>query len=158
MAGVSQGGIALANCSFRDVGITRATANRAARAGFEVPTLAQAAALPALLRGDDVVLAAETGSGKTLAYVLPFLQHLAAAPRSEYVSKEKLPGPLLVVVVPSADLCKQVAAMTRAVHTDVRCCTLHGGKHATVEQLGGCDMLVGTPRAMEEVRGAPEAR
>lgn len=40
--------------------------------------LAQALALPAVLAGGDVILAAETGSGKTLAYLLPLMQQLLA--------------------------------------------------------------------------------
>ena len=39
---------------------------------------AQALALPAVLAGGDVILAAETGSGKTLAYLLPLMQRLLA--------------------------------------------------------------------------------
>ena len=49
------------------------------RLGFVRPTPVQAAAVPALLAGGDVVMGAETGSGKTLAYVLPLLQRLLAA-------------------------------------------------------------------------------
>lgn len=40
--------------------------------------IAQALALPAVLAGGDVILAAETGSGKTLAYLLPLMQRLLA--------------------------------------------------------------------------------
>jgi superfamily II DNA/RNA helicase len=43
---------------------------------FTRPTSVQAAALPALLAGGDVVMGAETGSGKTLAYLLPLLQKM----------------------------------------------------------------------------------
>ena len=42
--------------------------------GLERPTEIQAAAVPAILRGGDVVMASHTGSGKTLAYLLPLVR------------------------------------------------------------------------------------
>mmetsp|Transcript_2594 Transcript_2594/g.6132 ORF Transcript_2594/g.6132 Transcript_2594/m.6132 type:complete len:446 (+) Transcript_2594:63-1400(+) len=45
--------------------------------GLIRPTDIQAAAIPRLLGGDDVIMAAETGSGKTLTYLLPLIQRLA---------------------------------------------------------------------------------
>ena len=41
---------------------------------LERPTEIQAAAVPAILRGGDVVMASHTGSGKTLAYLLPLVR------------------------------------------------------------------------------------
>ena len=39
----------------------------------------QALAVPAILSGRNVVLAAETGSGKTIAYLAPVMSRLLAA-------------------------------------------------------------------------------
>ena len=44
------------------------------RLGFETPTPIQAAALPALLDGRDVIGQARTGSGKTLAFGIPAIE------------------------------------------------------------------------------------
>jgi hypothetical protein len=42
--------------------------------GLQRPTEIQAAAVPAILRGGDVVMASHTGSGKTLAFLLPLVR------------------------------------------------------------------------------------
>lgn len=41
---------------------------------FSLPTDVQAEAIPLILGGGDVLMAAETGSGKTAAFCLPILQ------------------------------------------------------------------------------------
>ena len=46
---------------------------------FSTPTPIQAAAIPPLLAGRDLLGIAQTGTGKTAAFALPMLQHLAAA-------------------------------------------------------------------------------
>lgn len=50
--------------------------------GFETPTPVQAAAIPAVLQGRDVVASAQTGTGKTAAFALPVLQRIAPASRA----------------------------------------------------------------------------
>jgi ATP-dependent helicase YprA (DUF1998 family) len=62
--------------SFRRLGLSAVLTEALRRAGFERPSRAQELAVPAILAGRDVVLAAETGSGKTLAYVGPLVDIL----------------------------------------------------------------------------------
>src|SRR5438876_4242121 len=54
-------------------------ATHAVLANMEIiePTPIQAAAIPALLAGNDVVGQSATGSGKTLAYGIPLVERLA---------------------------------------------------------------------------------
>lgn len=66
-------------------------------AGISVPTSPQAAAIPALLAGQTVVIQAATGTGKTLAYLLPLLQELREDPTLR-----------AVVVAPGAELAMQI--------------------------------------------------
>ena len=73
---------------------------------FEAPTAVQAAALPRLLAGDDVLLHAQTGSGKTLAFLLPLFARLDLQPSSGRAIQA-------VVIVPTRELGLQVAAVAR---------------------------------------------
>ena len=70
------------------------------------PTNVQAAALPALLDGQDLILHAQTGTGKTLAFLLPLFAKLdldRAATRATQA----------VVLVPTRELGLQVARVAR---------------------------------------------
>ena len=50
-------------------------------AGYETATPIQEAAIPAALRGRDIIGTAQTGTGKTAAFVLPILNKLLDGPR-----------------------------------------------------------------------------
>ena len=61
---------------FSALGLSPALTQAATAMGFVAPTPIQEAAIPAILRGADVVGSAQTGSGKTAAFALPLLQQL----------------------------------------------------------------------------------
>lgn len=61
--------------SWPAVGVPRKLEAKLVKQGASKPTSIQAASLPKIIRGEDVVISAETGSGKTLAYALgPVIQ------------------------------------------------------------------------------------
>ena len=63
------------NGTFEALGVTNPTVlQNLAYWQMQSPTQIQAAAIPALHRGQNVILQAQTGSGKTLAYLLPLLK------------------------------------------------------------------------------------
>lgn len=68
------------------------------------PTPIQMQGIPIALSGRSVVGIAQTGSGKTLAYILPAVVHInaqqPAAPGE---------GPIALVLVPTRELCMQIA-------------------------------------------------
>ena len=82
---------------FSSLGLIPALVRAVDKAGYAVPTAIQAAAIPAILRGSDVLGAAQTGSGKTAAYALPLLGGLLA---DRYLGMRKavLFGGLLLVL------------------------------------------------------------
>jgi hypothetical protein len=71
------------------------------KANFVRPSPIQAAAIPALARGESLILHAETGSGKTLAYLLPI---------TEQLWRDKNKGYSLILT-PTRELAAQVAGI-----------------------------------------------
>jgi superfamily II DNA/RNA helicase len=130
--------------SFASLGLAPALLRAVRDQGYHAPTAVQAAALPPILAGADVLALAQTGSGKTAAFVLPMLQRLVAAPPR--------PGPRALVLAPTRELAAQTAQLLR----DVAAMLLHRPKVALAfggvsinPQLmalrGGCDVMVATP-------------
>ncbi len=62
---------------FRSLGLDDRIFKAIQEAGYTEPTPIQAAAIPEVLAGRDVIGIAQTGTGKTAAFVLPILTKLA---------------------------------------------------------------------------------
>jgi ATP-dependent RNA helicase DDX1 len=60
--------------AFEEFGVLPEIARAVDDMGWNLPTDVQAEAIPLILGGGDVLMAAETGSGKTGAFCLPVLQ------------------------------------------------------------------------------------
>ena len=115
---------------------------RAALAAIAVhtPTPIQAAALPEMLAGRDVIGQARTGSGKTLAFALPIVEHVDERRREVQA----------LVLVPTRELAAQVAGVVRdaARGRDVKVLLLVGGVSVgpqTQALRHGVHVVVGTP-------------
>jgi len=87
--------------SFSELQISTYIKGRLTAANFVTPTPVQAAALPHAIEGKDVLASAQTGTGKTLAFLIPVIEQLM---------KEKAPGVMALVLVPTRELAMQVAA------------------------------------------------
>ncbi|TFJ84994.1 hypothetical protein NSK_003419 [Nannochloropsis salina CCMP1776] len=115
--------------------------------GLTAPTLIQAAAIPALLKGEDVILHSYTGSGKTLAYLLPLLSRLDPAQSHTQ----------LLVIAPSRELAAQIASVAEELteDTDINVVSLIGGasQQRQIEKLRWerPQVLVGTPGRVAEM-------
>lgn len=68
--------------------------------GFSKPTEIQSRAVPAALRGEDIMGKAATGSGKTLAYGIPILERL--------VKNKDQKSPIALIFTPTRELAQQV--------------------------------------------------
>eukprot|EP01034_Spumella_vulgaris_P044086 gene44086-54786_t len=55
---------------FASLGLSPALVDAAAASGFTAPTPVQAAAIPVVLKGQDLLACAQTGSGKTAAFAV----------------------------------------------------------------------------------------
>ena len=84
---------------FSDLGLSPPVMAAVAEVGYETPSPIQAATIPALLAGRDVLGQAQTGTGKTAAFALPILSKID-------VSKTK---PQVIVLAPTRELAIQVA-------------------------------------------------
>jgi len=90
------------------------------RAGYEIPTPIQLAAIPVAMEGSDLIGTAQTGTGKTAAFVLPILHKLLNGPRR--VARA-------LIVTPTRELAEQIndAIREMAVGTQIRSATIYGG-------------------------------
>ncbi|MEU1548226.1 DEAD/DEAH box helicase [Nocardia sp. NPDC005745] len=127
--------------SFADLGIDDRILAAIADVGYESPSPIQAATIPPLLSGADVVGLAQTGTGKTAAFAIPILMGLEATGRT----------PRALVLAPTRELAIQVAeAFGRyAAHIPgLHVLPIYGGQSYGVQLSGlrrGAHVVVGTP-------------
>lgn len=110
------------------------------KCGYAEPTAIQAATIPLLLEGRDVVGQSQTGSGKTAAFGLPLIQRLQSG--VNFVQA--------LIVAPTRELAIQITESLMAYGADrhVRVLTVYGGQayQLQVKPLKkGVDIVVGTP-------------
>lgn len=116
---------------------------------FEYMTPVQAATLPLLLSGRDVLAQAKTGTGKTVAFLLPVIQKLV-----HNTSPMRLP--CLLVISPTRELALQIAEEAKQLlqrFPKFRVCTAIGGTNMRTETSrirAGCDILVATPGRLQD--------
>lgn len=114
--------------------------------GYETPSPIQAATIPALLQGRDVVGMAQTGTGKTAAFALPILQQLDPTRRKP---------PQALVLTPTRELAVQVceAFESYAAHLSVRVLPVYGGQGYGFQLNAlsrGVSVVVGTPGRVQD--------
>ncbi|PZE86413.1 DEAD/DEAH box helicase [Curtobacterium sp. MCBD17_032] len=134
--------------TFADLGLSDAVLKAVKEIGYETPSAIQAATIPTLLEGRDVVGLAQTGTGKTAAFALPVLSRME--------SGAKLPQAL--VLSPTRELALQVceAFEQYASHMkNVHVLPVYGGQAYGVQLSAlrrGVDVVVGTPgRIMDHI-------
>jgi ATP-dependent RNA helicase RhlE len=119
-----------------------------AESGYETMTPIQAKAIPLVLKGRDVMGAAQTGTGKTAAFSIPLLQKMLA---HENASASPARHPVrALVLAPTRELADQVAKniVTYSKHTKLRAAVVFGGvdmKPQTAELKTGVEVLIATP-------------
>ena len=127
--------------TFTELGLSDAVLKAVGDVGYETPSAIQAATIPHLLAGRDVVGLAQTGTGKTAAFALPILSRLDVTQKN----------PQALVLSPTRELALQVceafeqyAAHLRGVHV----LPVYGGQAYGVQLSAlrrGVHVVVGTP-------------
>ena len=142
--------------SFSNLGLSANLLATVAREGYTEATPVQAAAIPFVLAGRDVLAAAQTGTGKTAAFTLPILERLAAHANSS-ISPARHPIRALVLT-PTRELACQIDESVRTLGrgTNLRSCVVYGGvpQGPQVKSLwGGVEILVATPGRLFDLIG-----
>ncbi|MBP0604023.1 DEAD/DEAH box helicase [Aeromonas sanarellii] len=143
----------MSNASFADLALSPRLQQTLSELGYATPTPIQAAAIPAILAGRDLLAGAQTGTGKTAAFVLPLLELLMQQPQ------QASPRPIrALVLVPTRELAVQVAESVERYGqgTGLASALVYGGVSiaAQVEALkAGVDLLIATPgRLLDHLR------
>ncbi|MGE8287436.1 MAG: DEAD/DEAH box helicase, partial [Stenotrophomonas sp.] len=126
---------------FADLGLSEPVMKAVADVGYETPSPIQAATIPAMLEGRDVLGQAQTGTGKTGAFALPVLSNID-------LSATK---PQVLVLAPTRELAIQVAEAFQTYSASMpgfRVLPVYGGQPYG-QQLSalrrGVHVVVGTP-------------
>ncbi|MFO7536342.1 MAG: DEAD/DEAH box helicase [Kiritimatiellia bacterium] len=132
--------------TFASLGISPAILKAIENLGFEEPAPIQAAAIPVLLEGHDVVGQSQTGSGKTAAFAIPAIEKTDAALRAVQI----------LILCPTRELATQVAdevhklsANKRGVHA----VPIYGGAsydRQFYELKKGVQIVIGTPGRVQD--------
>jgi superfamily II DNA/RNA helicase len=88
--------------TFDDLGLSPETLRAVHESGYNTPTPIQAAAIPEVLKGRDILGIAQTGTGKTAAFVLPMIDILTAG-------RARARMPRTLILEPTRELAAQVA-------------------------------------------------
>jgi ATP-dependent RNA helicase RhlE len=124
------------------------------KAGYDIATPIQEAAIPAALRGRDLIGTAQTGTGKTAAFILPILNRLLNGPRG--VARA-------LIVTPTRELAEQINDVIRVLSagTRIRSATIYGGVGAgpQIKALkDGTEILVACPGRLLDLINQRHAR
>lgn len=132
--------------SFETLGLRADILRAIADEGYSTPTPIQLQAIPAVLKGGDILAGAQTGTGKTAGFTLPLLEKLSASTK---VTTGRRPVRALILT-PTRELAAQVFESVRGYgkYLPLRSTVVFGGVSINPQMMklrGGVDILVATP-------------
>ncbi len=132
--------------TFASLGLAEPLLRAVTDTGYVHPTPIQAQAIPQVMKGGDLLAAAQTGTGKTAGFTLPILHRLLQTP-----AQTRKPGqPRVLILTPTRELTAQVeeSVRTYSQHTSIRSMVMFGGVNIN-PQINALrkplDILVATP-------------
>jgi ATP-dependent RNA helicase RhlE len=136
---------------FRTLGLDDRIYKAVQEAGYTEPTPIQAAAIPEIVAGHDLIGIAQTGTGKTAAFTLPMLTLLAN--RGTGGGRTRA-----LVLAPTRELVAQIEENVRAYarHLPLRIATVFGGvgERPQIQALrSGVDLVIATPGRLMDLMG-----
>src|SRR5688572_20274857 len=134
---------------FSELGLSAEILKAIDKLGFEQAAPIQAAAIPVLMQGHDVVGQSQTGSGKTAAFAIPAIEKTDPNQRTVQI----------LILCPTRELAVQVseevhklALFKRGIHA----LPIYGGQSYDRQLYGlrqGAHIVIGTPgRVMDHMR------
>ena len=124
--------------TFNDFNLRKELNKAIETAGFTEPSPIQQDAIPAVLRGKDIVAQAQTGTGKTAAFGLPILNMMKCNGKVE-----------AVVIVPTRELAIQVSdeLFKFGKFLDIKTATVYGGTSYSrqIKHINNASIIVATP-------------
>jgi ATP-dependent RNA helicase RhlE len=141
---------------FTDLGLAEPLLRAVQEQGYDTPTPIQQQAIPAVLKGGDLLAGAQTGTGKTAGFTLPMLHRLAASPRAKDAKGRTAIRAL--ILTPTRELAAQVEESVRTYgkYTGLTSMVMFGGvgMQPQVDKLRrGVDILVATPGRLLDHHG-----
>lgn len=136
--------------SFATLGLSEALVKAVHAAGYSQPTPVQQKAIPAVLNGRDLMVAAQTGTGKTGGFALPVLEQLFPNGQPDREQRHVRKQPRVLVLAPTRELAAQVHDSFKLYATElpfVSACIFGGvGMAPQIKAVArGVDVLVACP-------------
>lgn len=135
---------------FKDLPISAETIASLESHGYVNAFPIQEMVLPIALRGEDLIGQAKTGTGKTLGFGIPLIENVIAPADEAWHNYDDKNQPQVLVVVPTRELCIQVAKDLAEIstHRGIRILAIYGGRpfEPQIEAIqAGVEVIVGTP-------------
>ena len=144
--------------SFASLGLSEALVRAIEAAGYTEPTPVQQRAIPAVLQGRDLMVAAQTGTGKTGGFALPILERLFPNGHPDKSQRHGPRQPRVLVLTPTRELAAQVHDSFKLYARDLKfvsACIFGGvGMNPQVQAMSrGVDVLVACPGRLLDLCG-----
>nr|WP_225779510.1 DEAD/DEAH box helicase [Pseudomonas sp. Marseille-Q3773] len=144
--------------SFASLGLSEALVRAIEAAGSPQPPPVQQRAIPAVLQGRDLMVAAQTGTGKTGGFALPILERLFPAGHPDKSQRHGPRQPRVLVLTPTRELAAQVHDSFKVYARDlplVSACIFGGvGMNPQIQAIAkGVDVLVACPGRLLDLAG-----
>ncbi len=130
--------------SFTTLGLSAPLLKAIADKGYETPSPIQAQAIPNILKGGDLMAAAQTGTGKTAGFTLPILELLKDGQQAAPNQARTL------ILTPTRELAAQVgqSVVDYGKYLPLRSAVVFGGVKINPQMMAlrkGVDVLIATP-------------
>lgn len=142
--------------TFGDLGLGQNIVRELAELGAASPFPIQAATIPDVLSGGDVLGRGRTGSGKTIAFGAPLVERLLQMQAGDNKRREFGRAPRALILAPTRELALQIDRTVQPIARSVGLFTtqIYGGV-PYARQLGalerGVDIVIGTPGRIQDL-------